>query len=75
MLEERIAKGVCVLFEIVFKLIGKHPPIAKKNIESTLADRVFSIEKAKSELGFLPKIDPTEGLKETVHWYMKNRWV
>jgi dihydroflavonol-4-reductase len=63
------------LSEMLFPIIGKVPPVSRKNIESTLADRVFSIEKAKTELGFNPRIDPELGLKETVEWYQGQGWV
>ncbi len=58
-----------------FSLVGKTPPVSRKNIESTLADRVFSIEKAVRELGFHPRIDPKQGLTETVNWYRENGWI
>ncbi|MFC1813512.1 NAD-dependent epimerase/dehydratase family protein [Thermodesulfobacteriota bacterium] len=61
--------------EKTFSLLKKAPPVSRKNIESTLADRVFSIEKAKKELGFNPKIDPGIGLKETVEWYKGKGWI
>ncbi len=63
------------LIEKAFGLMGKTPPVSRKNIESTLADRVFSIEKASKELGFNPKIDPAKGLRDTVLWYKKMGWV
>jgi nucleoside-diphosphate-sugar epimerase len=66
---------VASLVEKLFSLVGKVPPVSRKNIESTLADRVFSIEKAKRELGFEPKIDPVTGLKETVNWYKQEGWI
>lgn len=69
------ALALAILIEKVYTLIGKIPPVARKNIESTLADRVFSIEKAQKELGFEPHIDPVEGLKETVLWYKEKGWV
>jgi len=53
----------------------KAPPVSRKNIESTLADRVFSIEKARRELGFSPVMDPDTGLRQTVEWYKKQGWV
>jgi nucleoside-diphosphate-sugar epimerase len=56
-------------------LIGKTPPVARKNIESTLADRVFAIDKARRELGFEPRIDPAAGLHETVAWYRERGWI
>lgn len=68
-----LTMATCV--EKLFFAAGKQPPVSRKNIESTLADRVFSIEKAKKELGFSPKVDPDKGLKETVEWYMDKGWV
>jgi dihydroflavonol-4-reductase len=58
-----------------FTFAGKAPPVSRKNIESTLADRVFSIDKARKEFGFNPQIDPAKGLTETVEWYKKKGWV
>ena len=72
---EWAALTVASLSEKIFPLIGKTPPVSRKNIESTLADRVFSIEKAKKELGFHPLVNPENGLRETVEWYRKNGWV
>lgn len=63
------------LIEWIFDRLGKAPPITRKNIESTLMDRMFSIGKAQKELGFNPKVDPEAGLKETIKWYMDNGWV
>jgi len=72
---EWLALAMASLAENTFTALGKAPPITRKNIESTLADRVFSIEKAKRELGFDPKVDPEDGLKDTVLWYKENGWI
>jgi len=72
---EWAALTVASLSEKIFPVIGKIPPVSRKNIESTLADRVFSIEKAQKELGFHPQVNPEIGLRETVEWYMKQGWV
>jgi len=72
---EWAALTVASLSEKIFTVIGKTPPVSRKNIESTLADRVFSIEKAKKELDFHPRVDPAEGLKKTVEWYKQQGWV
>jgi dihydroflavonol-4-reductase len=61
--------------EKVFLALGKSPPVTRKNIESTLADRAFSVEKAKRELGFETEINVENGLKRTVHWYLQMGWV
>ena len=72
---EWAALAAASFIEKSFGLVGKSPPVARKNIESTIADRIFSVEKAKRELGFLPKIDPETGLRETVKWYRVKEWV
>ncbi|MGD8890542.1 MAG: NAD-dependent epimerase/dehydratase family protein [Desulfobacterales bacterium] len=72
---EWMATTVASLVEKTFPLIGKVPPVSRKNIESTLADRVFSIEKAQKEFGFNPQVDPEMGLRETVLWYKEQGWV
>jgi nucleoside-diphosphate-sugar epimerase len=72
---EWAALALASLSEKIFPMLGKIPPVSRKNIESTLADRVFSIEKSQKEIGFIPEVDPVEGLKETVEWYKKKGWV
>jgi nucleoside-diphosphate-sugar epimerase len=44
-------------------------------IQSVTQDRAYSIEKAKTELGYLPKYDLRKGLQETVDWYIKNGYI
>ena len=72
---EWLALSLAGIVEKTFPLIGKVPPVARKNIESTLADRVFSIEKARNELGFTPVVEPEQGLRDTVHWYQQQGWI
>ena len=72
---ESLALGLATLAESISKRLGKMPPVTRKNIESTLADRVFSIEKAQRELGFRPTMDPTDGIRETARWYREKGWV
>jgi dihydroflavonol-4-reductase len=45
------------------------PMVTRRNIASTVADRVFSIEKAKRQLGFTPQVSLAEAIRETVAWY------
>jgi nucleoside-diphosphate-sugar epimerase len=72
---EWAALAIGSLAENIFPLLGKIPPVSRKNIESTLADRVFSIEKARREMGFNPQVDPVEGLRATVEWYKEKGWI
>ena len=72
---EWAALALASLAENIFPLFGKIPPVSRKNIESTLADRVFSIAKARREIGFDPQVDPVEGLRATVEWYKEKGWI
>ena len=72
---EWAALVIASLVEKVYLCVGKRPPVTRKNIESTLANRIFSIEKAQKELGFKPNVDPEIGLKDTVAWYKNNGWI
>jgi dihydroflavonol-4-reductase len=72
---ESAALTLASLVEKMYTIFGKSPPVTRKNIESTLADRVFSTEKARKELGFKPAVDPVEGLRETILWYKENGWI
>jgi len=72
---EWVALNAASVMECCFRIFGKTPPVTRKNIESTIADRVFSIEKAQKELGFEPHIDPEKGLRDTILWYIEKGWI
>ncbi len=72
---ESVARMLASCIGRLYTFLGKSPPVTRKNIESTLADRVFSTKKAQKELGFRPAVDPVDGLRETVLWYKEKGWV
>jgi nucleoside-diphosphate-sugar epimerase len=43
-----------------------------KTVDAVTSNRAYSIEKAKSELGYSPRYSLEDGLKETVQWYRDN---
>jgi len=56
-------------FEMISKMTGNPPIFTRHNIASTVWDREFSIEKAKKDLGYSPRISFEEGISETVNWF------
>lgn len=56
-------------FEVLGRLTGRAPLATRRNIANTVFDRVFSIEKARRELGYQPAVDLHEGVVETVRWF------
>lgn len=70
-----LAKHGAFLLEAVARVFGVEPPVTGKNIESTLANRVFSIEKARAELGYAPTVSIDNGISETVVWYRRHGYL
>jgi nucleoside-diphosphate-sugar epimerase len=62
--------GSAWMLERLAGLTGKAPIVTTRNIANTVYDRVFSIEKARAELGYEPKIAVEDGIPETVRWLM-----
>ncbi|HEX6385863.1 MAG TPA: NAD-dependent epimerase/dehydratase family protein [Anaerolineae bacterium] len=61
-----LAAYVC---ELVCRPLGIEPPLYRRRVDFFRKDRAFSIEKARRELGFVPKVDLKAGLKRTAEWY------
>lgn len=58
---------------IISKLKRKKPKMISEYVDKIAADRTFSIEKARNELGFRPKTGYEEGLKKTIEYYLKHK--
>lgn len=63
-----LCEGVC-------KPLGITPPIFRRRADWYRQNRAFTIEKARKELGYNPKIDLTEGLTRTYQWYLKHGYL
>ncbi|MCP5095926.1 MAG: NAD-dependent epimerase/dehydratase family protein [Chloroflexi bacterium] len=57
------------LMELIFKPFGIEPPLYRRRVDFFRKDRSFSIEKARTSLGFEPKVDVKTGLARTAAWY------
>lgn len=55
--------------EYFFIFIGRKPIVTRRNIEMTIQDRVYDISKAKNEIGFVPEVSMSEGIKRVIEWY------
>ena len=64
-----------LICEIVCKPFQITPPIYRRRVDFFIKDRAFDISKAKSLLGFKPKVTPDEGLKITGNWYKMNGYL
>jgi nucleoside-diphosphate-sugar epimerase len=48
------------------------PPIFPRRVDWFRQDRAFCIDKAKRELGYVPRVGLDEGLRRTAQWYRDN---
>ena len=55
--------------ETVCKPLGIEPPLYRRRCDFFWKTRAFSIDKAKSVLGYTPRVELSEGLMNTADWY------
>lgn len=63
------------VMEAVCKPIGIAPPIFPRRVDWFRQNRAFDITRAKTELGYVPRVDLDEGLRLTAAWYRANGYL
>jgi dihydroflavonol-4-reductase len=58
--------------ETVCRPFGIDPPLHRRRAAFFIKNRAFSIEKARRELGYRPRVSLEEGLRQTAGWYVKH---
>lgn len=62
--------------ELIFKIQGKASPLNIEKIKDVRQKNwACSIEKAKKELNYNPKVSLEDGMKKTMEWYIENKWI
>jgi nucleoside-diphosphate-sugar epimerase len=54
--------------QIIFNPIGRQPPFSRRSLDFYLKNNAYDITKARSELGFNPRVDLESGLQKTWNW-------
>ena len=57
------------LCEAMCRPLGVDPPIHRRRIEFFTNNRAYRIDKARSLLGYSPKVGVEDGLRRTANWY------
>jgi dihydroflavonol-4-reductase len=60
-----------LLCEMVCVPLRIEPPIFRRRVDFYTKSRAFDTTRARTELGFVPKVDLEEGIKKTADWYRK----
>jgi len=61
--------------EKVCRPFGITPPLFPRRVDWYRQNRAFKIDKAKSDLGYTPKVDIDEGLRRTAEWYRQEGYL
>jgi nucleoside-diphosphate-sugar epimerase len=69
------ALAITTAFELISKITGKSPRIAKSSIEFYSHRVVFDISKATRLLGYQPRISFEEGMARTQHWLAEHGYL
>lgn len=71
-----IAYGVALAAEAAAAILGK-PPVINRDKVTDLSQTCWtcSIDRARSELGYNPRVALEDGLRETIAWYKREGWL
>jgi dihydroflavonol-4-reductase len=61
--------------EAVFVPLGVEPPLYRRRVDFFTKSRAFDISRARSELGFTPRVSLDEGIRRTLAWYREHGWL
>lgn len=67
--------AACTLCEIIYKPLPWEPPLFRRRADWFRQNRAFKIDRARTELGYDPKVSVDEGLKLTGEWYRENGYI
>jgi nucleoside-diphosphate-sugar epimerase len=64
-----------VLCEVIYKPLRVAPPLFRRRVDWFRQVRAFSIEKARRELGYRPRVGIEDGLVNTAQWYKERGYL
>lgn len=63
-----ICEAVCVPLRI-------EPPLYRRRVDFFTKSRAFDITRARTELGYRPRVGLREGIRRTLEWYREQGWI
>jgi nucleoside-diphosphate-sugar epimerase len=66
------AGAVC---EALCAPFGIEPPLYRRRVDFFTKSRAFDITRARTEIGFTPRVGLREGIRRTLEWYRQHAWL
>ena len=63
------------IFSLIPGFQGEHAPLTRSRVKFLTNSRVYSIERARTDLGYTPSVGLEEGMKLTAAWYRKHGYL
>lgn len=63
------------IFAVTPGMQGERAPLTRSRVAFLTHSRVYDINRARGELGFVPAVDLEEGMKRTAAWYHKHGYL
>lgn len=74
-----VPRGVMLLAATIIErmcwIIGKIPPVTKRNVMAATTDRIYDISKAKNDLGFESKTTMEDGINKVLNYYKRENLI
>jgi len=61
--------------EAICAPLGLEPPIYRRRVDFFTKSRAFDITRARTEIGFAPRVGLREGILRTLNWYREHGWL
>lgn len=69
------ANATANTIELLAKILRFEPLLTRSRVKFFTENRAFSNKKARSKLGYVPKVEFREGVKRTIRWYRENNYL
>ncbi len=63
------------IFAVTPGLKGEKAPLTRSRVKFLTNSRIYDISRAKTELGYTPKVKLEEGMRRTAEWYHKHHYL
>jgi dihydroflavonol-4-reductase len=61
--------------EAICRPLGIEPPLHRRRVDFFTKSRAFDITRARTEIGYAPRVSLRQGIRRTLAWYREHGWI